>query len=197
MKKKFLLLLLFSSKVILACECPVLKPISKELYIDYDVIFYGKVDSVSICKQGISIAYFTIQELYKGTVEKEVKVNFDCVSECLMSFEKGEEWLMYTKYKRFDLLTVHICDHSRKQFADLDQDIYQLTAKRTFEEEKEFLRSNLGIISPIRRNDLNQQQNELGPSNTQPGAWTKLVLLLVSLSVMLGVYYVTKKKKGN
>ena len=119
---------------------------------------------------------------------------FDCASECLMSFAKGEQWLVYAKYEKFDFLKVTLCDHSRKKFMDATQDIYQFAAGRTFEDEKLFLNKSFGLQQFIQENSLNKQQNELGPKNQQPTAWGKVILLFVSLTAMGLVYFFTRKK---
>lgn len=197
--KKILFLLLFS-KTLFACECPTLQPISKELSSAYNAIFFGKVDSVSSPNvKGISTAYFTINELYKGNVQQHVKVDFDAISECMMSFEKNEYWLMYCTYQMFDVLNVTICGHSRKLFspAGAEQDFYLLAAQRTFEEEKLFLKTTLTIQPFAENNEQYQQQVDFRPHNDQPSGTNKLVLLLVSFSAMLLVYFITRKKIKN
>ncbi len=197
MKKQILsFFLLFTSSYLFPCDCPPLQPVSKDLCKTYNVIFYGKVDSVSSCgKDGISTAYFTINELYKGAVSKEVKVDFDCASACLMSFEKGEEWLMYATYQKFDLLTVTICDHSRKHFDDESKDFYSIAAQRTFDQEKLFLKTELGIQPFVIKNDLNEQQKIFKPHNDQPSDINKLWLLLISLGTMGIVFLLARKRK--
>lgn len=198
MKKNILFLFCLFSKTIFSCECPPTQPVSKELCKKYDVIFLGKIDSVSPCTtDGIATAYFTINELYKGAVQRSVKVDFDCSSDCMMSLSKGDGWLIYSNFQRFNLLSVNICGHSRKLFADANQDIYQLAAQRTFEQERQFLVSALGIQSFMKSNELNKQQTDLGPRNEHPSPMNKLWLLLVSFLVMILVYYVIKKKRGN
>jgi hypothetical protein len=188
--------LLLISASAFACECKTLEPISKELSEKYNVVFYGKVDSVGICRgDGVSTAYFTISELYKGAVAHNVNVDFDCSSACLMSFSRGDEWLMYTAFQRFDLLTVNICDHSRKLFSEETQDVYQLAAHRTFEEEKLFLKNTFGLQEFVKYNELNAIHEQMGARNEQPSNMNKLWLLLISFSVMGLVYYITRKKK--
>ncbi|HEY0029639.1 MAG TPA: hypothetical protein VGC65_02685 [Bacteroidia bacterium] len=194
MKKSILFFLLVFSNVVFACDCAPLKGVSKESTGEYDVVFYGVIDSVSACK-GTSVAYFSINELYKGTLEKQVKIKFDCASSCQMSLAKGEEWLIYAIYEKFDVLKIDFCGHSRKRITDDLQDIYMMAERNTFEKEKELLTTMLGLHHFISGNDLNKQHNEMGPRNAQPSGWGKLVLLLVSLSVMGGVYYFTRKKK--
>src|SRR4051812_34424948 len=103
MRKHLFIFLLFSSSLLSACECPPLSPVTKELCDHYDVIFFGRIDSVALCDtKGNAVAFFTIVELYKGNSEKRIKINFDCSSECLMSFAKNEEWLIYANYRKFD-----------------------------------------------------------------------------------------------
>lgn len=195
MKKLLLSYFLLTACLSFACECPPLAPVSLTNAQGYDVLFYGSVDSVSACDpKGKAIAYFTITELYKGNVVKHVPLNFDCASECLMSFAKGEQWLVYAKYEKFDFLKVTLCDHSRKKFMDATQDIYQFAAGRTFEDEKLFLNKSFGLQQFIQENSLNKQQNELGPKNQQPTAWGKVILLFVSLTAMGLVYFFTRKK---
>jgi len=198
MKKNILsfLFLLFSLHLF-PCQCLTLEPISKESSKSYNVIFYGKVDSVSSCKNETSIAYFTIKELYKGSVIEDVKVNFDCTSSCMMNFERGEEWIIYGTYTKFDLLSVLFCEHSRKYFADQTKDFYELAAKRTFEQEKVFLRTELGIQPFIINNELNEQQKVFKPHNDQPSDINKLWLLLISFGTMGIILFFTRKKKND
>lgn len=196
MKKSLLFLSLLISFYSSACECKDFVSITKELCSEYDVIFLGTVDSVSACNEkGFSVAYFSIAELYKGNVKKQVQINFDCNTECMMSFAKGEEWLIYSLYEKFDHLNVSICGHSRKKVDDETLDIYSVNAKRTFEKEKEFLKTAFGVQNFIQENDLNNQQDKVGPRNELPSNWRKLALLLVSVLAMGIVYYITRKKK--
>ena len=197
MKKCLLLFLIFLSSSSFACECSQLVPISMDLCQNYDVVFYGRIDSVSICdnKSERAIAYFTIEELYKGEVKKHVKINFDCSSECMMSFAGEEEWIIYAKYTKFDHLVVSICEHSRKKFAKGVEDLYFLDSKRTFDEELKFLKSTLGIQATTEPIVINNAETGTGRHNTQPTGWGKVILLLVSLVVMIVVYILTRKKK--
>ena len=180
-----------------ACKCPAIEPINKNICNQYNVIFYGKVDSVNNCpSNGISTAFFTILNLYKGAVTQNVKIDFDCASECLMSFGKEENWIIYASYQKFDLLTVSICEHSRKKFENRKDDYFELNAKRSFEEELLFLNEALGNKEFAKVNDLNQIQNTFKPRNDQPSGANKLILLIISLLSMLLVgYYIKTKKK--
>lgn len=195
MKKYIPFLFFLLSEMTFACECPAIKPISNDSFKNYDVIFTGRVDSVSAClTDGNSTAYFFINELYKGAVQQHQKVDFDCSSECMMSFSKDEEWIIYATYQRFDLMTVKLCGHSRKLFTDVSQDYYQMAAQRTFEEEKQFLKTTLGTHSFIQNNEQSQQQDDAKSRNEQPSGINKLWLLLISFATMAIVYFVTKNK---
>lgn len=196
MKKFLFLFFSFITSYSSACICNPILPISKDLCKNYDAIFCGQVDSVSTCDiKDRAIAYFTITDLYKGNVSKHVKISFDCNTECLMSFAKGEEWIIYSTYEKFDMLTVFFCGHSRKKFGAEALDIYLLSAQKTFEKEKEFLKTTLGIQDYIEENSLNVQHDKIGSRNEQPSNWGKLTLLFVSLIAMGIIYYITRKKK--
>jgi hypothetical protein len=196
MRYFFILFFFLQSFISVSCKCSPLEPISKELSKNYSVIFLGTVDSVSVCgKDGISTAYFTITELYKGKAQQKMKVDFDCATSCLMSFTKGEEWLIYSSYQKFDLLTVNICEHTRKMFNDISQDYYMQDAKRTFEEEKLFLRTTFGSQTFSENNSMNEMQKQLKPHNEQPSGINKILLLVISFITMGVVFYFSGRKK--
>jgi len=190
------MLLFFSIKAI-ACKCLTLAPINKEEAKRYDVIFFGKIDSVGACNTtGVAIAYFTINELYKGNSKQHNQINFDCASDCLMSFAKGEEWVIYGKYQRFDEIRVSLCDHNRRKAHAGEQDFYEAAAQRTFDQEKEFLKTELGIQPFIQNEKWNKDQEELKPRNEQPSGMSKIALLIVSFGVMIIIYIITRKNKN-
>lgn len=195
MKRLWVVVMLLHAAILTACECPPVSPISLELTKEYDVIFIGKIDSISPCStNGISRAYFTIDELYKGKTGRQTAVHFDCLSSCMMSFAKNEEWIIYAIYQRFDVISVKLCSHSRKQFKTGEQDFYRAASGRTFDEEKEFLKSNLQEQAFLGKEDWNKEQQELKPHNTQPSNSSKIYLLLISFGVMILIYILTRKK---
>lgn len=194
MKKLIFLFLISLSGIAYACDCRPLEPISKELCKKYDLIFDAKVDSVAPCDtKGDGIVYFTITSLYKGSTEQHIAVSYDCKSDCMMTFAKGEEWIIYALYSRFNKAEVNICSHSRKKITDGTADYYAAASQRSFEQENEFLKTTLGIQLYAQHNDLNDQQKELAPHNEQPSAMGKIWLLGISLAAMLIVYFVSKK----
>lgn len=199
MKKRFLsVFLIVFFKTFFACECPPIQPITEVTSKNYNVVFYGVVDSVKpSSEKGFNTAFFTIEELYKGNVRQQVKVNFDNSSSCLMSFAKGEQWLIYAIYKNFDVLNVSICGHSRKFFKITTEDFYQLNAQRTFNDEKDFLRTTLKIQPFAKVNQLNEQREQFKPHNIQPEPLNKLLLMFVSLIAMIIIFFVTRKKTND
>lgn len=180
----------------LACDCPPLSPLNASTYDRYSVIFSGKVDSVSNCStKGFSKAFFTISDLFKGNSLQHVAVEFDCSSSCMMSFSKGDQWLIYAIYERFDELSVNLCGHSRKQAAAGESDVYAATTGRSFDQEYQQLDHDLGKQAFLKENPLNDQQRELKPHNDQPSDVGKIVLLGISLIVMSGIIYYSRKRK--
>lgn len=189
----FFFLLPFS---VFSCICVDPPPINKTTTDLYDVIFCGKVDSVSPCNtNGFATAFFTISELYKGAVSQQVKVEYECQSSCLMTFIKKEEWLIYGKYQRFDLLKASFCDHNRKRISEAAQDVAFMRTQKTFDDEKKILFDILGIKAFTEKNELNEQQADLKHSNQKPSPINKLWLLITSLVVMLIIFYFTRRKK--
>ena len=87
-----------------ACKCGEHPVLDKQQCDLYNVIFKGKVDSISGCRDGYATAYFRIQELYKGKSLEQVSVRFDCESDCQLSVGNGEEWLVYARYFQYNKL---------------------------------------------------------------------------------------------
>jgi hypothetical protein len=194
MKKAIFLFTILISNAILACECPPVNAITKELCKQYDVIFSGRVDSIIPCStKGIGTAFFTITELYKGSVEQHVAVDYDCTSDCLMSFSKCDEWIVYAAFSRFNQVIVNICSNTRKKVTGSAQDFYSLQTGQSYEQETAFLKTVLGTKAFAIHNQLNDQQVEMRPHNDQPTGWNKLWLLLTSFGAMAIVYIVSKK----
>lgn len=190
------MVMLLHTAIVKACECPPLTPVSVEQMNAYDVVFTGRIDSISPCAtNGISIAHFTIDELYKGKTAKQVNVHFDCISSCMMSLAKNEEWIIYAIYQRFDVISVKLCSHSRKYFREGKQDFYRAVSGRTYDQEKEFLRTNLGIRPFVAKEQWNKDQVEFKPHNKQPSSSSKIFLLLISFGVMILIYILTRKKR--
>jgi hypothetical protein len=95
--KKYLNRLFFLVQFILAeanlsyaCQCPYTDLSLKECD-KYEIIFKGKVISVTSCNNKFGEAVFELQELYKGNSTKQFKVLFECDVECAAQFNEGEE----------------------------------------------------------------------------------------------------------
>lgn len=199
MKFKLLLISILFVSEIFSCDCPPISKIDLERIKSYDVIFVGKVDSVvNSEKEGMGKAYFLIDTLFKGTTAKTIVINFDCVSSCMMSFEKGEKWLIYAKYEKFDYAVAHFCEHSRKSFLKNEDDTYYaLIAGQSFKEEIAFLLKQLGVKEFVKNNELNEMQTLYKPHNDQPSGINKIILLILSFLSVIVIYYFGRKKKNN
>lgn len=197
MKKSLLFTFFIFSHSLFACICEPLAPLSKESFKQYDVIFYGKVDSISFSRSKENIVHFSVIELYQGNSEEHVQLIYDGSSSCMMNFINNEEWIIYATYSNFDKLNVHLCSHSRKRFNDTSKDPYLAGAGKSFADELTLLRTELNTQQLIKRNDLIKTQSELKPHNDQPSNINKVILLIVSLLVMVLVYFISKfiKKK--
>lgn len=195
-KKQLFFILLLHSTGLLACKCASMQPLTSGLTEKYEIIFKGKIDSVSVCgDKGMATAYFTIQELYKGIAAQQTAIHFDCVSSCMMNFSANEEWLVYANYQHFDHVTVTFCSPSRKFFQKAEEDFNLAETHRTYEEEKKFLKNTLGLQPFFQKEKWNEEQAELKPHNEQPSDQSKVYLLLVSFGIMILIYILTRKKK--
>jgi len=175
-----------------ACDCPVLSKIDKEGTTEYDIIFTGRVDSVTPC-DGHAMAFFHIEQLYKGGLYAKPAIAFDCASNCLMNFEKGEQWIIYANVTNRGKIMVNICGHSRKYFAAKEKDYYAHSSGQSFEEENDFLKSALGIKAVKPDVEENKNPGLYEHENIQPSAYWKLWLLLISTVVFLLFYYLFNK----
>jgi len=197
MKLKLFFILFVTSKIIISCDCPPLNKINSQELKKYDVIFIGTVDTIlSIDDRGMATAIFIVDTVFKGNIEREVAIFYDAISSCMMSFEKGQKWLIYSKYKRFDYIVAEFCEHSRRCFSNNEDDKhYSLISQQSYSSEKEFLVKTLGVQKLIDKNKLNEQQKLHRPHNIQPSGYAKLILLASSLIVMVGIYWFFIKKR--
>ncbi|MFL5764024.1 MAG: hypothetical protein ACJ77K_08795 [Bacteroidia bacterium] len=196
MGKLLAFLLIFSSFWTVACDCPPSPAVNKQEAQKYDVVFYGTVDSVfGTEKADYGKAFFTVKELYKGNCPGRFTLNFEFASACMMSFSKGEEWIIYANYEKFDLLKTNFCGLSRKLPSAGEQDLYAINGRPSFDNEELLLKASFGLQPFVKENEINKQHEEMGPRNEQPSGNGKIILLLISLAVMGVVWYLTRKKK--
>jgi hypothetical protein len=166
-----------------ACQCP-LTSLSKEECSKYDLIFKGRVVSVTECGSHLAEAVFETDELYKGNATKRFNVVFNCDEPCAVGFKAGEEWIIYTHYKQMNNAKMNWCSRSRKYFKVSKQDFYLSTYGNDYDDEVKFLRENLGIhriIPDPVQGTLNR--------NERPDTTQTIIYLVVSLLVMILFYW--------
>ena len=185
----FVLILFFAIRMY-SCECPSIIKISPESIKQYDVIFRGRVDSV-LSKGNKDNVWFTIQESFKGTLNKSTAVYYDNSTSCQMKMDKGDEWLIYAEYANFGKIEVNVCSRSRKYFAEEANDFYIANNGMPYADELLFLKTNIGV-SPLAENDptkaIQIQRELIHPSQTQMLYW-----LLASLVGFFVIYFLFKK----
>ncbi len=171
---------------IFACDCDPLDALTKENCGVYDVIFEGKVDSVTNCVDGeINISFF-IEELYKGNYLSQINVKNYCADGCEMHFAKGDVWLIYAEKNNAQDVIVHFCSRSRKLNAANENDDYEIASGMKYQQEKDALSSFFSN---------NEQKNTLLKSRSYEKVDPSLipVFLIVSVVFFLLVLWAFKK----
>lgn len=187
--RKILFTVLFFGNHLFACECPSLEKINKTDCERYDVIFMGTVDSVSACN-GKAQAWFSVASIFKGEIFQQTSVQFDCSSDCMMSFESNERWIIYAKYYSYGKIETDLCSHSRKFAKDKKQDFYSEHSGLSFEDELKFLTDNFGWGGKLHKKTDN---NKLHRENIQPSATGKMILVIVSMFALILFYFLANK----
>jgi hypothetical protein len=70
-----------------------------------------------------------------------------------------------------------------------------MSGRPGFDEEAVQLKEMLGLQNFIVPNDINKLHEDMGARNEQPSGISKIILLLISLGVMGGIWFFTRKKK--
>lgn len=187
LKLIFAFLCLFKMSYTYACQCP-LTALGMEECDKYEVIFKGRIISVTPCDHKFGIAVFEVEELYKGITSKQFTVLFECGGECAVEFNEGEEWVIYSKYKQVDKALMDWCSRSRKYFKNVKEDFYAVTYGNDYFDEVKFLREHLGLHRTI-KNVVNMDANR----NTLPNTNQMIILALCSISCVLLFYWLFKK----
>ncbi|MBI2271956.1 MAG: hypothetical protein HYU69_16575 [Bacteroidetes bacterium] len=173
-----------------SCDCPPITRLSPESIKQYDAIFKGRVDSVSI-KEDKDNIWFTIQDVFKGNLSAATAVYYNNKTSCEMKMNAGEEWLIYAEYVSFGKLEVNVCSRSRKYFADEASDYYVATNGIRYVDEIDFLKTNFGT-KPFAENDptkaIQIKRELIHPSQTQMVYW-----LIASLIGFIVIYYLFKR----
>ena len=181
------LLFLLKSTAIKACQCPLTELSSSECD-KYEIIFKGKIISVTPCNDKFGTAIFEIGELYKGNATKQFAVLFECGVTCAAEFNVGEEWIIYSRYKQIDKAIMDWCSRSRKHFTNAKEDFYSVTYGNDYEDELKFLQKKLGL-----HRTRTETKNGADNRNKMPTKNQMIILLVVSLSAILLFYWLFNK----
>jgi hypothetical protein len=170
-----------------ACECPV-TALNKTECNKYEIIFRGKVLSVSPCNNKPGAAVFEVQDLYKGSLTKTFKVLFSCEDPCARPFQEGEEWIIYSRFKQIDNAMIDWCSRSRKFIKQQTEDYYLVTHGITYDDEIKFLQDSLGIHRVMKEQINASQQRNMLPTTNQ-----SILILIASILFILLFYYLFNK----
>ncbi|MBA2613919.1 MAG: hypothetical protein H0U95_18295 [Bacteroidetes bacterium] len=170
-----------------ACQCP-LTTLGIEECNKYEIIFKGKVVSVTTCDNKFGTAVFEIEELYKGNASKQFTVLYECGVECAMEFNEGEEWVIYSNYKQVDKALMNWCSRSRKFFKNAKEDFYTTTYGNDYYDELKFLRQNLGLHRFLVLKPSTTENRNARPTTNQT-----ILMLLISLTAIILFYWLFKK----
>jgi uncharacterized protein YaiE (UPF0345 family) len=173
-----------------ACDCPPLETLSADHLSQYHLIFKGHADSVGFLKDK-GIAWFTIEELYKGVSTKVSEIYFEISGSCPVRIEKGDEWIVYATYASYGKPVLSFCSRSRKFFPDVEKDFYVANNRMLYSDEAAFLKKNFGIhpfVNPPSSTDLQTRRELIHPNPAQMLYW-----LGASLLGFFGIYLFSKK----
>ena len=182
-----LVFFLGTSSIASACQCP-LSGLSIEECNKYEVIFKGKILSVTPCGSKFGEAMFDVEELYKGNTEQQFKVLFDCNEDCAYNFQVGEEWIIYSRYKQINNAKMDWCSRSRRLFKNDKEDYYTATYGNDYADEVEFLQENLGLHRVMVKKEISAMER-----NKLPDVKESIAILLFSLGGILLFYFLFKK----
>ncbi|MEO6302712.1 MAG: hypothetical protein ABIP51_06035 [Bacteroidia bacterium] len=187
LRSVFIFLFFIKTVFTYACQCP-LTGLNVAECDKYEIIFRGKIVSVTPCDNKFGIATFEVEELYKGITAKQFKVLFECGVECAVGFNEGEEWVIYSKYKQVDKALMDWCSRSRKYFKNVKEDFYAVTYGNEYFDEVKFLRENLGLHR-TRKETTTVDANR----NQLPNTNQTIILGLCSIVAVLLFYWLFKK----
>ena len=190
MKKALtILVLLLAGKLFASCDCAPLDSLSEKSISGYTFIFYGHVVAISGCDDGHSLVKFSIDELYRGKSFPSTELEFDCASDCQMSFAPDETWIIYAQYTSYGKAGVSICSPSRKLPAKGEIDYASPSHHMDFNTEKKWLETKLGIQKFNEVEIVDQQHHE----NLKPQGMQAFWLAFIGFAI-LGVFYFVVRK---
>jgi hypothetical protein len=183
----FLFLFIFLFQKTFACDCQM-AALKMETLASYELIFYGKVIAVSGCDEKAK-AHFSVEKLFKGKCFPSTDVEFDCSSDCQMSFSPGQTWIIYATYEKYGEPKVEFCSYSRQQFSKETDDYNTTTHGMTFADELTWLEKNLGL-QKLNEKDIQSQQHH---ENIRPEGYDFLWYLAFGLIGLIAIYFLNKK----
>jgi hypothetical protein len=183
----FLLAVFFSLRAESTCNCTLI-PVSDNAIAPYELIFKGKVLSVSGCDKTANVT-FEIQELYVGKSFATVEIAYDCSSACKMTFAPGETWLVYATYESYGKAKTEYCSHTRMLYPDDENDMNTIGHGMTFDEEIAWLKKKFGV------QELNDESMavDMHHKNIIPKGYTVLWYLGIGLVVVVAAYFVGRR----
>lgn len=195
MRNLFLASLLLYTAAIFACDCPPVNHLTKAECGKFEIIALGKIELIEECKAEKTSAIFYISELYRGkNNQNSIEFEFDCASSCAMSFEKGEEWLLFLKQIDGKLIA-NLCDRNRKRFEDNSKDFNISLLRSTIDEDITFLKTNIGLLKTGQNvNEPNHKMIDITKRENQwSNRWKTVIYLCFSLIGFVTIYYIMKK----
>jgi hypothetical protein len=192
MKSFYLAFLVFVVNVnSYACKCKEPDALTIAYARSFDLVVVATIDSVSSCDKH-SYAYIKTSKLIEGNINEDVRIKFDCSTSCQMSLQKGEEWVFYASREKEGVYKIQMCDRNRKKFADASEDYNIVAFGNTYEQEVEFLTSQVGVRNVLKDNNA---QDVTQRENLQTSLLNKLVLVLISVIVFAGIIFFVKRMK--
>ena len=187
MRGLIVFLFIFSFHTAFACDCEM-AGVSMESISSYELIFVGKVVAISGCDENAK-ANFTVEKLFRGKCFASTDIEFDCSTDCQMSFVPGQTWIIYAKYKKYGEAKVHFCGYSRQQFPDESKDYNTAVHGMKYSEELAWLEKNLGV-QKLNEKDIESQQHH---ENLRPAGYEFFWYYGFGLLGLIAIYFITKK----
>lgn len=181
----FLLSILLFLPKVNACNCEN-GPLTLDAIKSSELIFTGEVSAVSGCN-GTSKATFNIKELFRGKCYQNVAVEFDCSSDCQMSFAPGQTWIIYASYKKYGEPEVKFCSYSRQRITG--EDYNTIAHGMDFNAEEAWLKKNLGQHELSVKAAEDDQHHE----NIRPTGYEALWYLGGGFVALIALYFISRK----
>ena len=178
---------IFSFQQAFACDCKNVA-LSLKSISSYELIFYGKVVAVSGCDKNAH-ANFNVEQLFRGKCYPSTDLQFDCTTDCQMSFSPGQTWIIYATYEKYGKPKVDFCSYSREQFANEKEDYNTVVHGMDFSDELIWLKKNLGE-QKLDVVDIQAQQHH---ENTRPQGYEFLIYLALGFVGMIVIYFIVQK----